>query len=240
MDWVLVTGGTRGLGLAVSKRLVFQGFKVVAMGRSLTDELKTEICNSNGMLEFECFDLSQTANIHECVTGLCKKHGAPFGLVNNAAIGLDGVLGTQHEKDIEQLISVNLLSPILLTKYMSRQMMLKRRGRVINISSVTAITGYSGLAVYAATKAGLLGFTKSLSRELGKVGITVNAVCPGFLETKMSEGLQGDKLASIVRRSPLGRLATVDDVAGAVLFLMGNDGNSVSGSIVTVDAGNTA
>ncbi|MFA6303547.1 MAG: SDR family NAD(P)-dependent oxidoreductase [Legionella sp.] len=240
MSWILVTGATRGLGLAIAKQLISEKYNVIALGRQMTTDLESAINGSSGLLEFVEFDLSNTSAIHGFVTELCKSHGVPYGLVNNAAIGLDGVLGTQHETDIEQLISVNLTAPIILTKYICRQMMIKRTGRIVNISSIVAETGYNGLSVYAATKAGLIGFTKSLSRELGKVGITVNTVLPGFMSTDMTFELDKSKLASIIRRSPLNRLATLEDVAAMVGFLIGKYGHSITGASFTVDAGNTA
>lgn len=128
----------------------------------------------------------------------------------------------------------------MLTKYLLRPMLINGEGRVINISSIMADTGFSGLAVYGATKAALNGFTKSLAREVGKAGITVNTVAPGYMDTDMTSTLQGDKLASIKRRSPLGRLAGVDDVANGVAWLMGEQAASVTGITLTIDAGSTA
>jgi 3-oxoacyl-[acyl-carrier protein] reductase len=119
-------------------------------------------------------------------------------------------------------------------------MMLARQGRVVNVSSIIASTGFSGLAAYAASKAALEGFTRSLAREVGALGITVNAVAPGFLQTAMTDNLQGEKLASIVRRSPLKKLATTDDAAGAVRYLLSEDAASITGTVITVDAGSTA
>ena len=145
-----------------------------------------------------------------------------------------------HETDIHELIKVNIEAPILLTKYLSRSMLLNRNGRIVNIGSIIGSTGFNGLSVYGATKSALGGFTKSLSRELGKANITVNVVAPGYMKTQMTEGLQGNKLSSIIRRSPLGRLADVSDAAAAVDYLLSEGASSVTGSIITVDAGSTA
>jgi 3-oxoacyl-[acyl-carrier protein] reductase len=150
------------------------------------------------------------------------------------------VLATMHERDIEEILRVNLQSPIVMAKYASRSMLLGGQGRIINVSSIIASTGFNGLAVYGASKAGMVGFTKSLSRELGKAGITVNCVAPGYMETEMTAGLVGDKLASIRRRSPSGKLAGVDDVARSVSFLLGEGGAMITGTTITVDAGSTA
>ena len=165
--------------------------------------------------------------------------GAPYALVNNAAAGLDGLLATQHPSDISKMLTLNLEAPIILTKYLSRQMIKNREGKIVNISSIIAQTGFNGLSVYGATKAGIEGFTRSLSRELGKVGITVNCVAPGFMETDMTSALKGAKLESIKKRAPLG-LAQTRHAAAAVLYLLTEEANFTTGSIITVDGGSTA
>jgi 3-oxoacyl-[acyl-carrier protein] reductase len=235
---VMVTGARRGLGLAISRRLAADGYKVLAIARSESPEL-TDLCNADGVC-FEPFDLAHTEEIHSWVGDMTKRHGRIYGLVNNAAIGSDGVLATMHEQDIAQSLRVNLQSPMVLTKYVSRSMLLAGAGRIINISSIIGTTGFSGLSVYAATKAGLIGFTKSLSRELGKAGITVNCVAPGYMDTEMTKGIAPDKLLSIKRRSPSGKLATVESVAASVSFLMGEDGAMINGTSLTIDNGSTA
>ncbi len=235
---VLVTGARRGLGLAITTRLVADGYRVIAVARSESPEL-SKICDGEAAV-FEQFDLANIALIHAWVGVLAKRYGRFYGLVNNAAIGNDGVLATMHEHDISDLLKINLHSPIVLTKYLSRSMLLNGSGRIVNISSIIATTGFSGLAVYAATKAGLIGFTKSLSRELGKASITVNCVAPGYMETEMTKGLPAEKLASIRRRSPSGKLAMTEDAAAAVSFLLGEGGAMITGTTITVDAGSTA
>ena len=235
---VIVTGARRGLGLAISQRLAADGYTVLAVARSDSPELNS-LCDGESVC-FEPFDLAETNKIHAWVGDLTQRHGRIYGLVNNAAIGADGVLATMHEHDIAQTLLVNLQSPIVLTKYVSRSMLLGGAGRIINISSIIGSTGYSGLSVYAATKAGLIGFTKSLSRELGKAGITVNCVAPGYMDTDMTKGIAPDKLSSIKRRSPSGKLATVESVAASVSFLLGEGGDMINGTTLTVDAGSTA
>jgi 3-oxoacyl-[acyl-carrier protein] reductase len=235
---VMVTGARRGLGLAICKQLVTDGYKVLAVARSDSPELNT--LSDGQSVCFELFDLANTYDIHSWVCDLTKRHGRIYGLVNNAAISADGFLATMHEKDIAQSLQVNLQSPIVLTKYVSRSMLLAGTGRIINISSIIGSTGFSGLSVYAATKAGLIGFSKSLSRELGKAGITVNCIAPGYMDTDMTKGIAPDHLLSIKRRSPSGKLATVMDVAASVSFLLGDGGAMISGTTITVDAGSTA
>ncbi|MFS4437362.1 SDR family NAD(P)-dependent oxidoreductase [Paracoccaceae bacterium GXU_MW_L88] len=236
---VLVTGASRGLGLAICRRLVAEGYHVTGVSRSHSDAFKEVAEKADGRLDFIPFDVAELDGIPELVNGVVKKHGGLWGMVNNAGIGSDGVLATQHKTDIEKVIQVNLTASIIFAKYACRPMLAARAGRIINISSIIATTGFHGLAAYAASKAGLEGFTRSLSRELGKRSVTVNCVAPGYMETEMTGGLDDHKMASIRRRAPLG-LPEVDDVAGAVSYLIGPDGVRVTGSIVTVDGGSTA
>lgn len=237
---VIVSGATKGLGLAISKLLVERGYHVVGISRTNSDEYSELMSNHSSSVFFYSFDFSNTEKISALVKKIVKVYGRPYALINNAALGHDGVLATMHEKDIHELIKVNVEAPILLAKYASRSMLLNRVGRIVNIGSIIGSTGFNGLSVYGATKSALSGFTKSLSRELGKANITVNTLAPGYMETNMTQGLQGDKLAAIKRRSPLGRLASVDDAAQATLFLLSDGAGSITGSTITVDAGSTA
>ncbi len=145
-----------------------------------------------------------------------------------------------HNAKIEELIRVNTLSPIVLTKYVVRAMMADGAGRIVNVASIIGATGYSGLSVYGASKASMIGFTRSLAREVGPLGITVNAVAPGFLATDMTHALAAEQREKIVRRSALHRLAEVDDVANAVEFLLSDKARNITGTVLTVDAGATA
>jgi 3-oxoacyl-[acyl-carrier protein] reductase len=237
---VIVTGATRGLGLAICKRLLVQSFKVVGAGRTPTEEIRSLLADHPETFFFEPLDLSQTAGLHAWVRQVIARHGSVFGLVNNAGVGHDGVLATMHESQISEMLKVNVEAPILLAKYCSRSMLLSRKGRIVNVSSIIASTGFSGLSVYAASKAALAGFTRSLARELGKAGITVNTLSPGYMQTDMTSGLQGEKLNQISRRSALGRLATVEDAAAAVAYLLSDATDAVTGTTLTVDAGSTA
>ena len=143
------------------------------------------------------------------------EHGPLYGLVNNAALGTEGLLSNMHNSDIQKLVTLNTVSPIVLTKYAMRGMMTAGAGRIVNISSIIGFTGYSGLSVYGATKASMLGFTRSLAREVGRMGVTVNAVAPGFMETEMTAGMTDDQRGKIAGRAALKRLVDVDDVAPA-------------------------
>jgi 3-oxoacyl-[acyl-carrier protein] reductase len=241
---VMVTGGSRGLGLGIARRLVSAGFRVIAVARKETSQLTSAIeaaeRDNPGSFHFVPFDLAEIEKIPELVKTVRKDHGPIYGLVNNAGISFDGVLAIMPSSQIEQLVRVNTLSPILLTKSVVRSMMADGAGRIVNIASIIGFTGYSGLSVYGATKASMIGFTRSLAREVGRVGVTVNAVAPGFVDTEMTQGLKDEQRQQIARRSALRRLPDVDDVANAVEFLLGDKAKSITGTVLTVDAGNTA
>lgn len=241
---VLVTGGSRGLGLGIVRRLTGAGYRVMAVARKETGKLTSAMDEARrdhpGSLHFVPFDLTQIDRIPGLVKTLRKDFGPIYGLVNNAAIGLDGALALMPNSEIEQLVRVNTLSPIVLTKYVVRAMMADGGGRIVNLASVVAFTGYSGLSVYAATKASIIGFTRSLAREVGRMGVNVNSIAPGFVDTEMTQGLEAQQRQQIVRRSALRRLPDVDDVASAVEFLLGEGAKSITGTVLTVDAGNTA
>ena len=240
MKNVMITGAARGLGLAIAARLARDGYKVVGVGRKLSEEYQSLIDqSSDGQVSFERYDFSELAGIPSLLNSITKNVGPLFGLVNNAAIGLDGVLATMHASDISRVLRVNLEAPILLAKFACRSMLTQKEGRIINVSSIIATTGFNGLSVYGASKAGLSGFTKSLARELGRANITVNCVAPGFMVTDMTADLKGDKLESIRRRAPLG-LAEPKDAASAIAYLLSEDARRVTGSTITVDGGSTA
>ena len=241
---VLVTGGSRGLGLGIMRRISDTGNRAIAVARKMTDQLASAIKETEqtrpDSLHFVPFDLTEIEKIPDLVKTVRKQFGPIYGLVNNAAVGLDGPLALMHNSEIERLVQLNTLSPIVLTKYVVRTMMAEGEGRIVNVASIAGFTGYSGLSVYAATKASLLGFTRSLAREVGRMGVNVNAVAPGFLETDMTQSMDESQLRQIARRSALRQLPDVDDVATAVIFLLGEGGRSISGTVLTVDAGSTA
>lgn len=237
---MIVTGAGKGLGLEISRLLAESGFKVVGISRTHTEDFKDLERQYGESVNFYTFDFTATENISSLVKNIVKTHGRPYGLINNAAIGNDGVLGTMHESDISQLIKVNIEAPILLTKYVSRSMLLNKTGRIINVGSIIGSTGFNGLSVYGATKSAINGFTKSLARELGKAQITVNTLAPGYMETEMTHGLVGEKLEKIKRRSCLGRLAHVNDAANTAIFLLSEGASGITGATFTVDAGSTA
>jgi 3-oxoacyl-[acyl-carrier protein] reductase len=244
MPNVIVTGATRGLGLGIARELALVGHRVIAVARRSNENFETvagDLASSGGgQILLRPFDLADTAGIPGLVRALRTEFGSIFALVNNAGIGTDGILATMRDVQIEQLLRINVLSPIVLSKYVVRLMMASGSGRIVNISSVVSFTGYSGLAVYGATKASLIGFTRSLAREVGPLGITVNAVAPGFIDTDMTGGLQAADRAKIIRRSALRRQAEVGDVAQAVEYLLSDRARNITGTVLTVDAGSTA
>ena len=237
---VLVTGGSRGIGLAIANRLVGAGYNVIAVARRESEELRAAVRESGGRLHFRACDLAMIDTISAFAKLLRDEFGAIYGLVNNAGLGTEGLLATMHNSEIEALVRLNVLSPIILSKYVVRHMMADGAGRIINISSIIASTGYNGLSVYGATKAAATGFTKSLAREVGKLGITVNAIAPGFIATELTHNLSEEGRKRIAGRSALRRLPEIDDVARMVEYLLGEGGRNVTGTVFTIDAGNTA
>jgi 3-oxoacyl-[acyl-carrier protein] reductase len=240
---VLVTGGSRGIGLTIARRLAAAGYQAIAVARRESEEVrvaKAELSKAEGRLQFRACDLSAVDAIPAFVKTVRDEFGAIYGLVNNAGIGTEGLLATMHNSQIEALVQLNVLSPIILTKYVVRHMMADGKGRIINVSSIIASTGYNGLSVYGATKAASVGFTRSLAREVGKVGITVNAIAPGFIDTELTQDLSEQQRERIAGRSALRRLAEPDDVARMVEYLLGDGGRNITGSVFTIDAGNTA
>jgi 3-oxoacyl-[acyl-carrier protein] reductase len=241
---IVVTGGSRGLGLGIARRLAAAGYRVVAVARKTTKPLASAIEEAKdagaGELHFIPFDLGDIKAIPSLIQRIRKDFGPIYGLINNAAIGTEGALAIMHNSQIEELVRINTVSPIVLTKYAVRSMLSAGGGRIVNVASIIGFTGYSGLSVYGATKASMLGFTRSLAREVGRHGVNVNAVAPGFIATDMTQSLDAEQRGQVARRSALRRLPEVDDVANAVEFLLGDKAKNITGTVLTVDAGSTA
>lgn len=240
---IVVTGASRGIGLGIADALAADGYRVVAIARRSTEALArsaAEVGAGGGSIHFESFDLEHLDAMPDFMRALRARHGAIYGLVNNAGIGTEGVLATMATPDIERLVRLNTLAPMVLTKHAVRPMMSAGAGRIVNMSSIIASTGYNGLSVYAATKASMIGFTRSLAREVGGLGITVNAVAPGFVDTDMTAAMDDKQRTTIARRSALKRLPEIADVAHAVAYLVSDRARNVTGTVMTIDAGNTA
>src|SRR5713101_1283395 len=205
MHSVVVTGGSRGLCLCDVRRLLAEGYRAIAIARQMNNELASTMAHAEqtcpGSLQFIPFDLCDVQNIPDLVKKMRKSVGPIYGLVNNAGLGSDGALAMMPNAQIERVIRVNTLSPIVLTKYVVRHMMADGGGRVVNVASILGFTGYSGLSVYGATKASMIGFTRSLAREVGRLGVNVNAVAPGFIETDMTQKLDQERRGQVARRS---------------------------------------
>jgi 3-oxoacyl-[acyl-carrier protein] reductase len=242
---VVITGASRGLGFAIAHKLAMTGYTIIAIARRETAELASLAREAErerrGAVHFRPFDLAEVDALADLVGQLRGDFGRIYGLVNNAALGTSGLLATMHNTQIERTVRLNTVSPIVLSKYVVRSMMTGTDGgRIINIASIVGFTGYSGAALYGATKAAMIGFTRSLAREIGPLGVTVNAVAPGFIDTEMTHGFAEGQRAQIARRSALRRMADSEDVANAVAFLLSDEAKNITGTVFTVDAGNTA
>ena len=241
---VLVTGASRGLGLGIARKLTSVGYQVIAVARQkskyVTEAIAEAKHGNHAPLHFEPFDLGKIEGIPDLVKKVRREFGPLYGLINNAAVGHDGALALMPNGQIEQLVRLNTLSPMVLSKYVVRSMMSERAGRIVNVASIIGFTGYSGLSVYAATKASMLGFTRSLAREVGRLGITVNAVAPGWFPTDMSAVVIERNKEYFLSRIPLGRFGSDDDLKGAAVFLSSDASNYVTGQILAVDGGQTA
>jgi len=244
MRTVLVTGGSRGIGLGIVRVLAAAGYRAVALARRDSPDLAAAAADmasgGAGEIVFRPCDLSEIAALPLVVKQLHHEFGAFYGLVNNAGLGTAGVLATLPDAQIEHLVRVNTLAPILLTKHVVRAMMVDGGARIVNVASIVAATGFAGLTAYSATKAALIGFTRALARELGPLGITVNAVAPGFVDTGFAAAVDEPERARIARRSALRRLAQPEDVAHAVRYLLADEARNVTGTVLTIDAGSTA
>ena len=237
----LVSGGSRGLGLAIVERLLERGDEVATFSRSGSESLDRLGERHGHRLVAERLDASDA----EAVRGFVARVGERFGRIDhcvaNAAIAHEGVLATMTDAEIDAMLAVNLRGSIVLVREAIRQMLVNRStfASVTVISSVVAARGSPGLSVYAATKAGLEGFARSLARELGSRGIRVNALAPGFLETELSGSLSDEDRGRIVRRTPLGRLGQAADIVGAVEFLASPRAGFITGQVITIDGGSS-
>jgi 3-oxoacyl-[acyl-carrier protein] reductase len=235
----LVTGASQGIGEAIARRLAAQGARVIAAARNeekLT-RLAQEIDAAGGCARPLVLDVSQPETFAERLKSLPADFQAVDVLVNNAGITADNLLARMSLDDWERVLRTNLTGAFALTKEVVRGMMRRRWGRVINVSSVVGLMGNAGQANYAASKAGLIGFSKSLARELGSRNITVNVVAPGYIETAMTERLAEEARNELAGAIALKRLGTVEDVAWAVLFLASEEAGYITGHTLNVSGG---
>lgn len=238
-DVALVTGASRGIGQAIALALARAGARVIGTATTaegaakLTAGLASHGYNGRGAQ----LDVGNAASIEALTAALAAGGEQPTILVNNAAITRDTLLLRMKDEDWERVIATNLTSVFRLTRACLRRMLKERRGRIVNLTSVVGLTGNPGQANYAAAKAGVLGFTKSLAQELAARGITVNAVAPGFIDTDMTRALSEEQRAALLGRIPLARLGTPEDVAAAVLFLVSPQAGYITGETLHVNGG---
>jgi 3-oxoacyl-[acyl-carrier protein] reductase len=232
----IVTGGSRGIGRAIAEELSRAGASVAVVARS-ADRAEGVAGGLEGQgAGFAC-DVADSAACRDLVAAVEESLGPVYILVNNAGITRDNVLVRLKDEDWEAVLDTNLRGAFNTTRVVARRMMKRREGRIINIASVVGLTGNRGQANYAASKAGLIGFTKSVAQELAARGVLANVVAPGFIETDMTAGLPDEAREALLERIPLGRFGTPDDVAGAVRWLAGPAAAYVTGQVLVVDGG---
>ncbi len=238
-ELALVTGGTRGIGYAIARALVDTGARVVLTGRdpqAATEAART-LASAGGEVHGEAVELADPESIETLARRVDERCGKVSILINNAGIVRDNLLRRMKPEEWDLVIQSNLGGVFRLCRALLPGMIRARRGRIVNISSVIASMGNAGQVNYAAAKAGLEGFTRSLAREVGSRNVTVNCVAPGFIETDMTRGLPATAREKLIEQIPLRRLGRPEDVAGAVLFLVGPGGAYVSGTTVHVNGG---
>lgn len=236
----LVTGGSQGIGEAVARKLAAAGATVLVAARSeeKAAAVAASIAEAGGAAEAVRLDVADPASVSAVFRGIVERHGKLDVLVNNAGITDDGLLLRMSKESWDRVIATDLTGVFLVTQEAVKLMMKKRvAGRIVTVGSVVGLMGNAGQANYAAAKAGVVGFTMSLAREIGSRGITVNAVAPGYVETAMTGALNEDQRNALAERIVLGRLGTGEDVAGAVLFLASDLASYVTGTVVNVSGG---
>lgn len=239
---VVITGGSRGLGAGIVQSYLDSGDRVATCARSRTSETDKWAADPElkGRFLFREVDLSNREQTTAFVGAVIDEWDQVDVLVNNAGVARDGILALATDDDIDTVIDLNLKGTLSMTRLVSRRMLARGQGSIVNISSIVGLSGYRGLAVYSATKAAMDGMTRSLARELGSRGITVNSVAPGYLRTEMSHGLDEAQMQQIVRRTPAGRLGEPADIARIVQFLTAPENDYITGQVIVADGGLTA
>ncbi|HWU21282.1 MAG TPA: 3-oxoacyl-ACP reductase family protein [Nocardioides sp.] len=239
---VVVTGGSKGLGEGIVQSFLDSGDRVATCARSETDAVRRwreDPAYADRFL-FVTADIADRAQSTAFVKEVVARWASIDVLVNNAGVARDGIMALFSDDDTDTVIDLNLKATFHISKQVVRNMLAHDGGRIVNISSITGLTGYRGLAVYGASKAGLDGFTRGLAREVGSRRITVNSIASGYLRTEMSHGLDEAQLHQIVRRTPAGRLGEPDDIARAVQFLVDARNDWITGQTIVVDGGLTS
>ena len=236
----LVTGGSRGIGRAICLRLAAMGAMVYVnyVSRSeAAEETEKLIEDAGDMAKIVGFNVADAGQVESVFKQITAETGSVDILVNNAGIARDGLIARMKESDWDAVLATNLKGAFLCAKAVSKTMLKKRWGRIVNITSVVGFSGNAGQVNYAAAKAGLVGMAKSMAREYASRNITVNCVAPGYIVTEMTESLSGDAQEKLKNEIPLGVLGTVEDVAGAVAYLVSEDGRYVTGQVLHVNGG---
>lgn len=236
---VVVSGGSRGLGQAFVADLLGAGARVATFSRSRTAFVESCERDFGERFLWRSVDGGQAQSLREFVAEVCARFGGVDALVNNAAIAHDGVLPLVSEGAVSEMLSVNVGGAVLLTQAVTRAMLRRGGGAIVNISSIVGLRGHSGLAVYSATKAALDGLTRALARELGPKKIRVNGIAPGYVDTDMSASLEDAERSRILRRTPLGRLGRSEDVTPLLRYLLSDASSFITGQIFVVDGGLT-
>ncbi len=236
---VLITGGTRGIGKEVARAFAQAGAQVILTGRNpdQAQQAAADIRSQGLLAEGMACDVTNQQNVEEIINKILDKHKALDILVNNAGVTKDNLLLRMSEADWDAVIDTNLKGIFICTKIVAKVMLKARKGRIISIASIIGITGNAGQANYAASKAGIIGFTKSVAKELASRGITANAVAPGYIQTDMTSQLKEQVQAEILKSIPLGRFGSPQDVAGACLFLASESASYITGQTLVVDGG---
>ena len=235
----LVTGASRGIGEAIARRLASEGAVVLAAARSTEslDRVVAEIASAGGKARALALDVSDAVSIEAAVKSALEGNGQIDVLVNNAGITEDNLLLRMSRDAWDRVLSTNLTGAFLLTQAVVKGMIRRRYGRIVNVTSVVGLMGNAGQANYAAAKAGLVGLTKSIARELGSRNVTCNAVAPGFITTAMTDRMTAEARESLTGQIPLQRLGTPEDVAATVAFLASEEAAYVTGTVVNVSGG---
>jgi 3-oxoacyl-[acyl-carrier protein] reductase len=235
----VVTGAGRGIGRAIALQFAGAGADVVCASRTVenSEKVAAEVRALGRRAWALAVDVADAAAVAAAAEKILAEPGRVDILVNNAGVTRDGLLMRLSDADWDTVLDTNLKGAFLLTKALVRSMIKQRSGRILNVSSVIGLIGNAGQCNYAASKAGLIGFTQSLAREVGSRGITVNALAPGFIETDMTAGLTEALRAELLKRIPLGRFGQTEDIATAALFLAGPAGRYITGQVLTVDGG---
>lgn len=235
----LVTGASRGIGEAIARRLALEGASVIAGARTpgALEKVVGEIRTAGGTASTLAFDLSDPSSIEDTVKSALAGGGPIDVLVNNAGVTEDNLILRMSKEAWDKVLATNLTGVFLLTQAVVKSMVKRRYGRIVNVASVVGLMGNAGQVNYAAAKAGLIGFTKSIARELASRSVTCNAVAPGFIATAMTEKMTEDARQALSGRIPLARLGTPEDVAGAVAFLASEEASYITGHVLNVSGG---